>query len=66
LPDSACVCIRPPFRAASYFALEWLRRRSLASLLHDFEFVGGSPPGLRPFKPSAELDLACRDRADCT
>jgi hypothetical protein len=50
LGDSACVCVRPPFRAASHLALEWLRGRSLESLLGDFVFVGGYPAGieLRP------------------
>jgi hypothetical protein len=35
LSDTRCVCVRPPFRAASHLALEWLRGRSLASLLSD-------------------------------
>jgi hypothetical protein len=50
LDENACVCVRPPFRAAAHLALEWMRGRSLDSLLGDFEFVGGSPPGivLRP------------------
>jgi hypothetical protein len=50
LGESACVCIRPPFRAAAHLALEWLRGRSLESLLGDFVFVGGYPAGieLRP------------------
>lgn len=50
LGESACVCVRPPFRAAAHLALEWLRGRSLELLLHDFEFVGGYPAGivLRP------------------
>jgi hypothetical protein len=46
LGDSACVCVRPPFRAAGHLALEWLRGRSLGSLLDDFVFVGGSPAGI--------------------
>lgn len=46
LGESACVCVRPPFRAAAYFALGWLRGRSLESLLADFVFVGGRPPGI--------------------
>ncbi len=46
LGESACVCIRPPFRATAYFALEWLRGRSLESLLTDFVFVGERPPGI--------------------
>lgn len=46
LREHACVCIRPPFRAAGYFALEWLRGRSLESLLGEFFLVGGSPAGI--------------------
>jgi|SRR6185437_1563832 len=50
LSDTCCVCVRPPFRAAGHLALEWLRGRSLMSLLSDFEFIGGRPEGivLRP------------------
>ena len=50
LGENACVCVRPPFRGAAYLALEWMRGRSLDSLLGDFEFVGGRPAGivLRP------------------
>lgn len=50
LGDTRCVCVRPPFRAAGHLALEWLRGRSLRSLLSDFEFIGGRPEGivLRP------------------
>ncbi|QDU30430.1 hypothetical protein ETAA8_55700 [Anatilimnocola aggregata] len=46
LPDHACICIRPPFRNGGYFALEWLRGRELTSLLTEYEFVGGYPPGI--------------------
>jgi hypothetical protein len=46
LGDNACVCIRPPFRAAAFLALEWLRGRPLKSILEDFVFVGGSPAGI--------------------
>lgn len=46
LGEHACVCIRPPFRAAGHLALEWLRGRSLESILSDFIFVGGSPAGI--------------------
>lgn len=46
LGDSACVCVRPPFRAAAHLALEWMSGRSLESLLADFEFVGGRPAGI--------------------
>jgi len=46
LGESACVCVRPPFSSAAYLALEWMRRRSLESLLSDFEFVGGHPAGI--------------------
>lgn len=46
LGDHACVCVRPPFRAAGHLALEWLRGRSLESLLRDFVFVGGYPSGI--------------------
>ncbi len=58
LGDSACVCVRPPFRAAAHLALEWLRGRELDSLLSDFEFVGGFPAGitLRPDVVSPSLD----------
>ena len=50
LGENACVCVRPPYRGAAHLALEWMRGRSLESLLMDFEFVGGNPPGivLRP------------------
>lgn len=50
LGESACVCIRPPFQATAHLMLEWLRGRSLESLLGDFVFVGGYPAGiaLRP------------------
>lgn len=46
LGECACVCVRPPFGAAAYLALEWMRGRSLESLLAEFEFVGGSPAGI--------------------
>ncbi len=46
LEDYACVCVRPPFRAARHLALEWLRGRPFAELLSDFEFVGGRPAGI--------------------
>jgi hypothetical protein len=46
LDNCACVCARPPFRDAAWFALEWLRGRELSSLLLDFEFVGGRPAGI--------------------
>lgn len=46
LKHYACVCVRPPFRDAAHFALEWMRGREIDSLLSDFEFVGGRPPGL--------------------
>jgi hypothetical protein len=55
LGDSACVCVRPPFRAAAHLALEWLRGRSLESLLGDFVFVGGYPAGIE-----LRADVACR------
>jgi len=50
LGESACVCVRPPFSGAAHLALEWMRGRSLESLLREFEFVGGYPAGvvLRP------------------
>jgi hypothetical protein len=50
LGESACVCVRPPFRSAAHLALEWMRGQSLESLLCDFEFVNGYPAGivLRP------------------
>ena len=46
LGESACVCVRPPFRAVAHLALEWLRGRALESLLADFVFVGGYPSGI--------------------
>jgi len=50
LGQNECVCVRPPFRGAAHLALEWMRGRSLESLLMDYEFVGGRPAGimLRP------------------
>jgi hypothetical protein len=55
LGENACVCVRPPFRAAAHLALEWMRGRSLSSLLEDFEFIGGRPAGivLRPMAVKA-------------
>ncbi len=44
--ENACICVRPPFRAAAYLAIEWMRGRSIDSLLADFEFVGGRPEGI--------------------
>src|SRR5262249_12080296 len=52
LGESACVCVRPPFRGAAHLVLEWLRGRSLESLLGDFEFVGGYPAGIKLASPS--------------
>jgi hypothetical protein len=46
LGECACVCVRPPFRAAAHLALDWLRGRSLGALLGDFVFVGGHPAGI--------------------
>jgi hypothetical protein len=46
LGENACVCVRPPFRGAAHLALEWMKGRSLESLLGDFEFVGGYPAGI--------------------
>lgn len=46
LGEYACVCVRPPFRGAAHLSLEWMRGRSLESLLEDFEFVGGYPAGI--------------------
>jgi hypothetical protein len=62
LGDTACVCVRPPFRAVAHLALEWLRGRSLESLLGDFTFVGGYPAGieLRPDLACPSLVLPCR------
>jgi CheY-like chemotaxis protein len=48
---TAVVYVRPPFRAAAHLALEWLRGRSLVSLLEDFAFVGGHPAGIELFMP---------------
>jgi len=63
LGEFACVCVRPPFRAAAHLALEWMRGRSLESLLQDFEFVGGSPEGiaLRPKVVTPSLVLGSQD-----
>jgi hypothetical protein len=47
LPEYACVCVRPPFRDAAHIALSWMRRKSLESILGDFEYVGGYPAGIR-------------------
>jgi hypothetical protein len=44
---NACVCVCPPFSAAAQFALQWLRGRSLESLLDDFEFFGGCPSTIK-------------------
>ena len=46
LTETACVCVRPPFSAVAHLALAWLRSRPPDSLFADFEFVGGSPPGV--------------------
>ncbi len=46
LGDSACVCVRPPFRGAGHLALEWMRGGSLEAILADFEYVGGYPAGI--------------------
>ena len=46
LGERTCVRVRPPFRGAAHAALEWMRGRSLGSLLVDFEFVGGLPSGI--------------------
>jgi hypothetical protein len=40
LPECTAIFIRPPFRNAAYFALEWLRDRSIESLLSNFCFDG--------------------------
>jgi hypothetical protein len=63
LGESACVCVRPPFRAAAHLALEWMRGRSLESLLRDFEFIGGYPAGivLRPGVVAPSLVLGSQD-----
>ena len=46
LDENACVCVRPPFRSAAYLALEWMRGRSLETVLGEFEFIGGYPAGI--------------------
>jgi hypothetical protein len=63
LGESTCVCVRPPFRGAAHLALEWMRGRSLESLLRDFEFVGGYPAGimLRSEVATPSLLLRCQD-----
>jgi hypothetical protein len=54
LGETACVCIRPPFRAAAHFALDWLRGTDLASIVAAYEFVGGRPSGIALRSPLAE------------
>lgn len=63
LGESACVCVRPPFCHAAHLALEWMRERSLDSILRDYEFVGGSPAGivLRPEASTSSLALPGKD-----
>jgi hypothetical protein len=63
LGDSACVCVRPPFRGAAHLALEWLRGRELPDLLRGFEFVGGFLAGivLRPEVLSPSLVMRAPD-----
>jgi hypothetical protein len=63
LGESACVCVRPPFRASSHLALEWMRGRSLESLLRDFEFVGGYPAGI-VLRPEVVTSSLVVQRAD--
>jgi hypothetical protein len=46
LGENDCVCVRPPFRGAAHLALEWMRGRSLESVLEDFQFVGCFPAGI--------------------
>jgi hypothetical protein len=47
LGESACLCVRPPFRAAAHLALQWLGGRALEALLTDVDFVGGYPAGIQ-------------------
>ncbi len=63
LGESACVCVRPPFRGAAHLVLEWMRGRVLPDLLRDFEFVGGYPAGivLRPKVVSSSLVVRAPD-----
>jgi len=61
LGEHACVCVRPPFRDAAYLALEWMRGRSLDSLLTDFEFVGGSPAGIVLLHEAVKSSSGSRD-----
>jgi hypothetical protein len=63
LGASECVCVRPPFRGAAHLVLEWMRGRELASLLADFEFVGGYPAGvlLRPNAVSPSFVLSVQE-----
>jgi hypothetical protein len=62
LGESACVCVRPPFRAA-HLTLEWMPGRALGSPLGDFEYVGRYPAGivLRPEIVSRLLVLRIQD-----
>jgi hypothetical protein len=46
LDDSACVCVRPPFRAVGQFALQWLSGMSLTAILAEYAYVGGSSHGI--------------------
>jgi hypothetical protein len=48
LPYTAGIFVRPRFRAAGYLALEWLRGRSLVSILDGFDFDGKRSLELRP------------------
>lgn len=66
LSDTACVCVQPPFYAAGYFALEWMRGRSLEQVLSCFEYVAGKPEGIvlhsQLYDVQAEEDF-CADHA---
>lgn len=52
--ESRCVVVRPPFRAAAYLALEWLRGRPLEAVLADFVFLGGHPSAIE-LSPEAAI-----------
>jgi|GEM_PF-1864897 len=46
LGESACVCVRPPFRDVGYFTVEWLCGRTLELILDEYDFVAASPSGI--------------------
>jgi hypothetical protein len=47
LTQHGCVCIGPPFRHASHFALQWLRGNDMASMVAEYQLVGTPSMGRR-------------------